>query len=215
MVYFGWDEAKAASNKRKHGVRFEDAMLVFADPYALADQDRIEGGEVRWQTLGLAGGVVLVLVAHTVRNEAQDEIIRIISARKAVREETSDMTKIVRKSFSGSPVTAARKHRLSKFAGRPDSEIDTSDIPELTEKFWRNAVRNPFYRPIKKQLTLRLDADVIAWLRLQGKGYQTRANALLRAAMLQEVDQTRKKKNRLPSLDRQPRRGFSRTRRVG
>jgi uncharacterized protein len=87
MVFFEWDEAKAMSNKRKHGVRFEDAMLVFADPYALADQDRIEGGEVRWQTLGLAGGIVLVLVAHTVRNEAQDEIIRIISARKAVREE--------------------------------------------------------------------------------------------------------------------------------
>jgi uncharacterized DUF497 family protein len=46
MVYFEWDEAKAASNQRKHGVRFEDAMLVFADPHALADQDRIEGGEV-------------------------------------------------------------------------------------------------------------------------------------------------------------------------
>jgi uncharacterized DUF497 family protein len=87
MVYFEWDEVKAASNQRKHGVRFEDAMLVFADPYALADQDRIEGGEVRWQTLGLAGGIVLVLVAHAVRNEVQDEIIRIISARKAVREE--------------------------------------------------------------------------------------------------------------------------------
>ena len=87
MVFFEWDKAKAASNKRKHGVRFEDAMLVFADPYALADQDRIEGGEVRWQTLGLTGGVVLVLVAHTVRSEAPDEIIRTISARKAVREE--------------------------------------------------------------------------------------------------------------------------------
>jgi hypothetical protein len=87
MVFFEWDEAKAATNKQKHGVRFEDAMLVFADPYALADQDRIMGGEVRWQTLGLAGGVVLVLVAHTVRSEAPDEIIRIISARKAVREE--------------------------------------------------------------------------------------------------------------------------------
>ena len=48
-------------------------------------------------------------------------------------------------------------------------------------------MRNPFYRPVKKQLTLRLDADVIAWLRRQGKGYQTRANALLRAAMLEDV----------------------------
>ena len=87
MLYFEWDEAKAISNKRKHGIGFEDALLVFADPHALVDQDRIEDGEARWQTLGLADGIVLVPVAHTVRNKAQDEIIRIISARKAVREE--------------------------------------------------------------------------------------------------------------------------------
>ena len=87
MVWFEWDEAKARSNERKHGVRFEDAMLVFADPWALVDQDRIEGVELRWQTLGMVGGFVLLLVAHTVRTEDQDEIIRIISARKAVRKE--------------------------------------------------------------------------------------------------------------------------------
>ena len=69
----------------------------------------------------------------------------------------------------------------------PDSEIDFSDIPELTEKFWKNGVRNPFYRPIKKQVTLRIDADVVAWLRRQGKGYQTRANAVLREAMLRDI----------------------------
>jgi uncharacterized DUF497 family protein len=87
MVRFEWDEAKARSNARKHGVRFEDAILVFADPYALAEQDRLEGGELRWRTLGLAGGVVLLLVAHTVRNEQEDEIIRMISARRATRRE--------------------------------------------------------------------------------------------------------------------------------
>ena len=87
MVRFEWDESKARSNARKHGVRFEDAVLVFADPYALVEQDRMEGGEFRWQTLGLAGGVVLLLVAHTVRSEQADEIIRIISAQKAVRKE--------------------------------------------------------------------------------------------------------------------------------
>lgn len=87
MVRFEWDETKGRSNTRKHGVRFEDAMLVFADPYAPVEQDRLEGGELRWQTLGLAGGIVLLLVAHTVRNEQGDEIIRIISARKAMRKE--------------------------------------------------------------------------------------------------------------------------------
>ena len=87
MVWFEWDEAKARSNARKHGVRFEDAMLVFADPYALAAQDRTEKGELRWQTLGLVSGIVLLLVAHTVLSEGEDEVIRIISARKASRKE--------------------------------------------------------------------------------------------------------------------------------
>lgn len=97
------------------------------------------------------------------------------------------MTKIVRKTLSSNSISAARKRRLSKLARQPDSQIDLSDIPELTDKFWQNAVRNPFYRPVKRQLTLRLDADVIAWLRRQGKGYQTRANALLREAMLRNL----------------------------
>ena len=87
MVWFEWDEAKAKTNERKHGVRFDDAMLVFADPYALTEQDRIIGGELRWQTIGLAGGVVLLLVAHTIRDEGTDEVIRIISARRAARKE--------------------------------------------------------------------------------------------------------------------------------
>lgn len=103
------------------------------------------------------------------------------------------MTKIVRKNFSDSRLTAGRKRELEKLSRRPDSAIDTSEIPELTEKFWRNAVSNPFYRPLKQQLTLRLDADVIAWLRRNGKGYQTRANALLRDAMLGDLSAKRKK----------------------
>jgi uncharacterized protein len=87
MIRFEWDDAKAKWNARKHGVRFEDAMLVFSDPYALVNQDRLEGGELRWQTLGLGGGIVLLLVAHAVRDERGDETIRIISARKAIRKE--------------------------------------------------------------------------------------------------------------------------------
>jgi uncharacterized DUF497 family protein len=83
MVWFEWDDAKAKTNERKHGVCFDDAM----DPYALVEQDRIEGEELRWQTLGLVGGVVLLLRAHTVRNKSEDEIIRIISAGKASRKE--------------------------------------------------------------------------------------------------------------------------------
>ena len=87
MVWFEWDEAKAKLNERKHGVRFDTAIRVFADPYALTEQDRIEGGELRWQTIGAVGGFVLLMVAHSVRDEGEDEIIRIISARRATRKE--------------------------------------------------------------------------------------------------------------------------------
>ena len=84
-------------------------------------------------------------------------------------------------------MTPARRRRLSEVAARPDSEIDFSDIPLLKKTFWKNAVRNPFYRPVKQQLTVRLDADVVAWLRRHGKGYQTRLNQVLRQAMLDDL----------------------------
>ena len=62
-----------------------------------------------------------------------------------------------------------------------DKDIDFSDIPEIRD--WSKAVVGKFYRPIKKSLTIRVDADVLAWLKAQGKGYQTRINSLLREAM--------------------------------
>jgi len=87
IVLFEWDPAKAEINQRKHGISFEDAVQVFDDPYSLAEQDRIVGGEYRWQTIGLVEGVALVLVAHTVREEGSEPVIRIISARRATRKE--------------------------------------------------------------------------------------------------------------------------------
>ena len=62
-----------------------------------------------------------------------------------------------------------------------DSEIDTTDIPEIAD--WSEAVVGKFYRPIKKSVTIRLDADVVAWLKSEGTGYQTRINRILRDAM--------------------------------
>lgn len=94
------------------------------------------------------------------------------------------MKKLVSKTLSDNPITPARKRKLARLAARPDSEIDFSDIPSLKESFWENAVRNPYYRPLKQQLTVRLDADVVAWLRQHGKGYQTNLNRMLREAML-------------------------------
>ncbi len=96
------------------------------------------------------------------------------------------MRKSVKRTTS-SPLTAKQRREVAALASMPDDKIDYSDIPPLTDRFWKHAVRNPFYRPVKLQLTVRLDADVVAWLRDQGKGYQTRINALLRAAMVDDV----------------------------
>lgn len=82
------DQAKADSNLRKHRVSFKTASRIFADLFALTAQDRIEDGELRWQTLGRVEGHLLLLVAHTVY-EGEDgvEVIRIISARRANSKE--------------------------------------------------------------------------------------------------------------------------------
>jgi len=77
--------------------------------------------------------------------------------------------------------TRKQAREIHALARMKDSEISLKDAPELAH--WRRAVVGKFYRPIKKALTIRLDADVLAWLKSQGKGYQTRLNGLLRAAM--------------------------------
>jgi uncharacterized DUF497 family protein len=84
---FDWDPNKAASNLRKHGVSFQTAVLVFADPNALVMQNRVENGEERWQAIGVVEGLFMLVVAHTVRERDGIEVIRIISTRRANRRE--------------------------------------------------------------------------------------------------------------------------------
>jgi uncharacterized DUF497 family protein len=84
---FVWDETKNRANKVKHGVSFETARRVFDDPLHLSIPDRREHGEERWATFGLVGPLVLLVVIHTHVEQNGEEIIRIISARKATRGE--------------------------------------------------------------------------------------------------------------------------------
>ena len=84
---FEWDALKAASNFAKHRIRFETAIRIFADPFLYTQQDRIENGEWRWQSIGMLHGHCVILVAHTVTEGAGAEVIRIISARKAEPKE--------------------------------------------------------------------------------------------------------------------------------
>ena len=88
-----------------------------------------------------------------------------------------------------SKVHSKRAKELRDLEKMKQKDIDLSDLPEVRN--WAGSVVGRFYRPIKKPLTLRVDADVLAWLKSQGKGYQTRINEILRSAMVNRAGRRR------------------------
>lgn len=96
------------------------------------------------------------------------------------------MRKIVRYKFDPAnppPLTETQKAEIAALKARSENNVDTTDIPELTEEFWQSAARNPYFKPVKQQLTLRLDSDVVAWFKQhtpEGRGYQSAINKALR-----------------------------------
>ena len=91
--------------------------------------------------------------------------------------------------MNNTKMTKKQENEIAALLALRERDIDLSDQDEV--KDWRDGIVGKFYRPIKKPVTVRLDADVLAWLKAQGKGYQTRINSLLRAAM---VGQGRKRR---------------------
>jgi uncharacterized DUF497 family protein len=87
MVRFEWHEAKNRNNKIKHGIDFEMALLVFGDPNCVSFVERVANGEERWHAIGSIEHVIVIVVVHTYREEGPEEVIRIISARRATRHE--------------------------------------------------------------------------------------------------------------------------------
>lgn len=85
---FEWDERKATANVRKHGVTFETATEVFDDPYQLTFENYTIGDDRRIQIIGMTRSLVLVVVIFVDRSHANDEVIRIVSSRKATKYET-------------------------------------------------------------------------------------------------------------------------------
>jgi uncharacterized protein (DUF4415 family) len=85
--------------------------------------------------------------------------------------------------MSNRPLTDQETAELRKLAELPDAEIDTSDIAEISDEQWQLARKGHLYRPLKQPVTIRLDADVVAWFKEHsgGRGYQTGINNALRA----------------------------------
>jgi uncharacterized protein (DUF4415 family) len=86
-------------------------------------------------------------------------------------------------------LTREQRRDIAAIAAKRDQDIDFSDAPPVVD--WSGAEIGKFYRPVKRPVTMRLDADVIEWLKSEGRGYQTRANWLLRHAMLHQAKQKR------------------------
>ena len=86
------------------------------------------------------------------------------------------------------PLTSEQQAELDVLAALPEEEIDTREMPEVAD--WTGARRGVLYRPVKRQITLRIDADVIEWFKSQtdkGEGYQTRINRALREYVRQHA----------------------------
>jgi uncharacterized protein (DUF4415 family) len=94
------------------------------------------------------------------------------------------------KKVNSNQLTAEQQRELDALSAMTDDQIDTEEMPEVVD--WRNAKRGVFYRPIKQQITLRLDADLIAWFKAhsqesKGQGYQTNINRALREYVAQQT----------------------------
>jgi len=187
-----WDPDKDARNRRTHqGLSLEDGVPVLeGDRLALSGPDPHPDGD-RWQTLGSAGGLVVLLwftpnpwcsrtAANSVALSASGRQRRM--SAKRVKKANSEALKATRDAMDSD-----QRKRLTVAAAMPDSDIDTSDpdAPEVTD--WSGAVRGRFYRPVKQLKSLRIDADVLAYFQAQGSGYQTRINRVLRASMLRDL----------------------------
>jgi uncharacterized protein (DUF4415 family) len=86
-------------------------------------------------------------------------------------------------------LTKEQKRDIRAISAKRDEDIDFSDAPPVLD--WSGAAMAKFYRPKKKPVTMRLDSDVIAWLKAGGRGYQTKANWLLRQAMTHLTEGTK------------------------
>jgi uncharacterized protein len=82
-----WDKAKNEANKMKHGIDFETAQLIFDDPFCITFVERVTDGEERWHAIGSIEKIIVLMVVHTYREDNAEEVIRIISVRRATRKE--------------------------------------------------------------------------------------------------------------------------------
>ncbi|MGZ0247428.1 MAG: BrnA antitoxin family protein [Alphaproteobacteria bacterium] len=177
MTGYEWDEVKNTANDEKHGVRFEEVVPIFA--HAIIEKaDPRHSGEPRFVALGrddsgqfFTRGGMAIAALFQVGGPA--EMAKDTTEPNLVRYESLDEVPKAPKKPRAKPLTET--DRLAAIADDPDA-IDTE-----APGFWDDA--KIVFPENKQQIALRVDADVLAWFRKGGKGYQTRINAVLRSYM--------------------------------
>jgi uncharacterized protein (DUF4415 family) len=169
-----WDAAKHRANQTKHGIDFATAARVFADqtwssmrtgPTTVASGAGAPWGGPEefspcWSSFTFTGR-------------------RKMAKKPSASSRPEKLVSVKAESIFNKPLTQGQRGALDRLAAMPESEIDFSDIPPLSDEQLASA-----FRPRSKELVaVRLDRDVLTWLKGYGRGYSTRINAILRAAM--------------------------------
>jgi len=187
-IEFTWDRGKAKRNLQKHGISFETAKQVFFDPHLVVVEDCEVDDEMRYQAIGYAGSDLL-LVVHVDH-----------SAQKTTRKSFTSCRHEGRPLMSRqhTPINLRKGIKISEktrqlYDKRDRSLDDDRDSRPLPPEKWAHAMRREeFFRPIKKLTSVRIDADVLAWLRSEGAGHLSRINEILRQHMESELKRSRK-----------------------
>src|SRR5437773_5540674 len=128
--------------------------------------------------------------------------------RNKVKKSSGSFRLVLLSRMKGEPMrklTKEQKRDIRVIAAKRDADIDFADVPPVLD--WSGAEIGKFYRPKKKPVTMRLDSDVIAWLKADGRGYQTKANWLLRNAMLHFTKEARISRRKMVPGAVRPERG--------
>jgi uncharacterized DUF497 family protein/uncharacterized protein (DUF4415 family) len=180
-VEFEWDGTKAEANLRKPKVSFRKASEVFDDLARLDDIDASQShGEDRWVTIGRVEDTLLTVI-YTQRNDR----IRLISARRQPIMSKNSTGLVTFRREPGKPVvlTPEEKKLWEQMKNMREEDIDLSDIPDQGSKTGWRRISDLVPEQNKQQVTLRLDADLLAFFKSTGRRYQSRINAVLREYM--------------------------------
>jgi uncharacterized protein (DUF4415 family)/uncharacterized DUF497 family protein len=182
---FEWDADKDIANKADHGFSFTEILDVFDDPYFLEAYDRENStmGEIRWKGIASFDRRIYTFF-YPIRNVVSGHGLYPPAWQKRLKR--SDMMKTIggkSQTMDKANMTDERIAELQNFKTKNFSEVPVQ-TPKQLKEFKPKYPDARLYKPVKTTVQIRLDADVLEWLKHDGPGYQTRANAILRQAML-------------------------------